>query len=88
MERQPSPTSSTPAVSKNYVVEENKDSLEQASPTPLVESELTQCGQSTILDISIPNISMETNCGSSTELAATEETVIEVREKKKGKKRT
>ena len=67
MESQLSPTSSTPALSKTYMVEDKEDIPEQVSPSPLVESELTLCGQSTIVETSLTNISMETNVSNSKE---------------------
>ena len=92
MENQPSPTSSTPAptLSKTYIVEDKEDRPIQVSPSPLVESELTLCGQSTIIETSMTNISMETNANHSNDMQDTkhpsEETTQGIKDKKRGKK--
>ena len=65
MKRQPSPTSSTPAISKTFMVEDREGKEKQSSPHPLIDSELTSCGQSIILETSLINMSLETNVNSS-----------------------
>ena len=95
MENQPSPTSSTPALSKTYMVEDKGEKSEQASPHPLVESELTQCGQSTIMESSMMNMSLETNANQSNDLQVdkdspeevTQKETVGTKENKKGKKK-
>ena len=80
MENEQSPTSSTPAMSKTYVAEDKQDTPRQVSPSPLVDSELTRCSQSTILEASMSNMSMETNFDSPMEMVtSTEVTVMEDR---------
>ena len=78
------------------MVEDKVEKTEQASPHPLVESELTQCGQRTIMESSMMNMSLETNVNQSNDLqgykgspeAVTQKEVVETKEKKKGKKKT
>ena len=95
MESQPSPTSSTPAMSKTFMVEDKGEKAEQASPHPLVESELTQCGQSTIMETSLMNMSLETHANQFNDQHSDKESpgtktlkevvTVEVKEKKKCK---
>ena len=73
MERQTSPTLSTPANSKTFMIEEREDKEKQSSPPPLVDSELTSCGQSIILERSLTNMSLETNVNSSIDWIQTED---------------
>ena len=93
MENIPSPTSSTPAttMSKTYMVEDKEDRPIQVSPSPLVESELTLCGQSTIVETSMIDVSMETNANCSNDKQDTvtrlEETTQKTKDKKKGKEK-
>ena len=77
MERQDSPTSSTPANSKTFVVKEGKKMEVSSPPIALMDSELTTCSQSMIVEdpgesttnvsttnVSTTNVSMETNVNS------------------------
>ena len=93
MENIPSPTSSTPAptLSKTYIVEDKEDRPTQVSPSPLVESKLALCGQSTIVETSMINVSMETNANCSSDkqdtVTPSEETTQKTKDKKRGKEK-
>ena len=78
MDRETSPTSSTPSVFRTLTEEDHQDSLRQV-PSPLVESDLTNCSQSTILETSLSGLSMETHGDSPMDMVtSTETTVMEV----------
>ena len=67
MERQESPTSSTPANFKAFVVKKGEKMVVISSPPALMDSELTACSQSMIVDEpgdTTTNVSMETNANS------------------------
>ena len=93
MESQASPTSSTTAIFKTFVVDrEEKEKPE--SPHRLMDTELTSCEQSAILETSLVNLSLETNANMSCEPNSDKETpgkkdkhIEEVEEEKKGKKK-
>ena len=63
MEGQESPSSSTPANLRTFIVEEGQKKMEKStSPSALIDSELATCEQSMIVDAEEnSNTSMETN---------------------------
>ena len=80
MERETSPSASTPATFQALTEEDFQDTIGQV-PSPKVDSDLKDSNQSTILENSLEELSMETQGDSHMEMVSTmEPTMMEVGE--------
>ena len=80
MERETSPSASTPTTFQALTDEDFQDPIGQV-PSPLMASDLKDSNQSTILEASLEDLSMETQGDSHMEMATTNEpTMMEVEE--------
>ena len=79
MEREKSPLASTPATFQTLTEEDLQDPVGQV-PSPLMASELRDDNQSTTLEASLEDLSMETQGESHMEMTTNEPTMMEVEE--------